>query len=356
MESPELMDEVFKDLFSSSGLKTQSTDQLCVLDIWGHLHNIETGANVYGPTTTALHIAARYDMTHYVSWRIARNRDYRNVTKSGQSILHWAAFYGSEGVTHIVLVKALREEFEAWKGQAARRDNRVPADGEDFILDMLMHIRDTKASTALHLASAQGHTNVVVMLVKTCWELPEFKLMREQLLMGPVDRWKLYSQLLVSQEDYINYPDCDGNTALHLAVSYGHLLVVQVLLEWGADWRARNHTGETALQITMRMARDYPELKQVFKAIAKLLNDKAYAALDLAKSPNPEARTVDKMFDGIRLRLTETSSSIPKPIQLSVHGIVSGLLNARRIDSSDGRLTWIHLPANNVRHIIPLLG
>jgi len=92
MESPEHIKILFKEIDSACGIELQPTNKFRVLDIWGHLQNIVTGTNVYGPTTTALHIAAQYNMADYVS-QVIRFEGYRNATESGQSPLHWAAFF-----------------------------------------------------------------------------------------------------------------------------------------------------------------------------------------------------------------------------------------------------------------------
>ncbi len=49
-------------------------------------------------------------------------------------------------------------------------------------------------------------------------------------------------------------PDDDGETALHIAASKGHLPVVKLLLKGGASAAARNHSGRTPLDLALALA------------------------------------------------------------------------------------------------------
>ena len=47
----------------------------------------------------------------------------------------------------------------------------------------------------------------------------------------------------------VNAQDINGDTALHRAAEAGHLEVVRVLLEFGADLSIKNNKGETPLDM-----------------------------------------------------------------------------------------------------------
>ena len=47
----------------------------------------------------------------------------------------------------------------------------------------------------------------------------------------------------------LNRVDCDSNSALHLAVTFGHLKITYILMMHGADVTLRNNVGFTAEQI-----------------------------------------------------------------------------------------------------------
>lgn len=60
-------------------------------------------------------------------------------------------------------------------------------------------------------------------------------------------------ELLLSEKPTINLPHPgSGDTALHFAVSHGNFEVVALLLRGGIDVHARNHTGETAIDVALR--------------------------------------------------------------------------------------------------------
>ncbi|CZR68981.1 uncharacterized protein PAC_18882 [Phialocephala subalpina] len=326
-QSADFIDKWLKEFLSACPREDHQEETLRLFDIWGHLKNIEIGMNIYGPTTTPLHLAACFSLDHYVSWwfsrerRLARDRGsmcdrrYRHVTESGQSVLHWAAFHG---------------------------------DQESLSQGMLMRGRDVNHSTPLHPAAARGHQNVTERLVEAHKELPDYTLARESQLEGSIKNGKLFSQIVSDQKEFINCGDRDQNTALHLAVSFGHLSVVEFLLNHGADWTTRNRMLETPAMIAVRLGCVSLESNRVFQAIGKLLNAKAYEALDLAESPLPEARFVDRMFGGTKFQFAKVSESIPKSIQISIHGLINGLNSALGVEDSELGLNWIHLPANNL--------
>ena len=58
-------------------------------------------------------------------------------------------------------------------------------------------------------------------------------------------------RLLSQYSGYVDVRDFQGRTTLHLAASGGHLQVVQMLLERGADINARNNADETPLYETL---------------------------------------------------------------------------------------------------------
>ena len=58
----------------------------------------------------------------------------------------------------------------------------------------------------------------------------------------------------------------DGNTPLHLAAFFGDEALVKLLLEKGADGKAKNSKGETALDIVSKEW--IPNWKQPIRALA----------------------------------------------------------------------------------------
>ena len=52
----------------------------------------------------------------------------------------------------------------------------------------------------------------------------------------------------------MNVQDADGNSALHLAAGPGHETTVRLLLENGANFEARENSGQMAEQVTTNLA------------------------------------------------------------------------------------------------------
>ncbi|NXH98958.1 ANKR7 protein, partial [Pachycephala philippinensis] len=103
--------------------------------------------------------------------------------------------------------------------------------------------------TALHLACANGHVDVVTYLVENNCKLNLFDNDNRSPLMKAVQcqQEKCVAILLEHGADP-NLADADGNTALHLAVlSCSNTTVAELLLEHNANIDAQNKEGYTPL-------------------------------------------------------------------------------------------------------------
>ncbi|XP_015483638.1 golgin subfamily B member 1-like isoform X2 [Parus major] len=108
--------------------------------------------------------------------------------------------------------------------------------------------RDKAERTALHLACANGHVDVVMYLVENKCKLNLFDNDNRTPLMKAVQcqQEKCVAILLERGADP-NLADADGNTALHLAVLPGNTTVAGLLLEHNANIDAQNKEGFTPL-------------------------------------------------------------------------------------------------------------
>ncbi|XP_021409173.2 ankyrin repeat domain-containing protein 26 isoform X7 [Lonchura striata] len=108
--------------------------------------------------------------------------------------------------------------------------------------------RDKAERTALHLACANGHVDVVTFLVENKCKLNLFDNDNRSPLMKAVQcqQEKCVAILLERGADP-NLADADGNTALHLAVLSGNTTVAGLLLQHGANIDAQNKEGCTPL-------------------------------------------------------------------------------------------------------------
>ncbi|XP_055556484.1 ankyrin repeat domain-containing protein 20B-like isoform X5 [Falco cherrug] len=108
--------------------------------------------------------------------------------------------------------------------------------------------RDAAERTPLHLASVNGHVNVVTYLVENKCKLN---------LTDSDNRSPLMKAVQCQQEECVavllehganpHLADADGNTALHLAVRSPNTTVAGLLLEHNANIDARNKEGNTPL-------------------------------------------------------------------------------------------------------------
>ncbi|XP_064278378.1 ankyrin repeat domain-containing protein 26 isoform X3 [Passer domesticus] len=108
--------------------------------------------------------------------------------------------------------------------------------------------RDKAERTALHLACANGHVDVVTFLVENKCKLNLFDNDNRSPLMKAVQcqQEKCVAILLEHGADP-NLADADGNTALHLAVLSGSTAVAGLLLQHDAHIDAQNKEGCTPL-------------------------------------------------------------------------------------------------------------
>ncbi|KAM4783306.1 ankyrin repeat domain-containing protein 26 isoform 7-T7 [Cyanocitta cristata] len=108
--------------------------------------------------------------------------------------------------------------------------------------------RDKAERTALHLACANGHVDVVTYLVENKCKINLFDNDNRSPLMKAVQcqQEKCVAILLEHGADP-NLADTDGNTALHLAVLSGNTTVAGLLLENNANIDAQNKEGYTPL-------------------------------------------------------------------------------------------------------------
>ncbi|NXP58005.1 ANR26 protein, partial [Chloropsis cyanopogon] len=106
--------------------------------------------------------------------------------------------------------------------------------------------------TLLHLASANGHADVVRHLAgKNCLlNLPD-NLKRTPLMKAVQYQQEECVAILLEHGADPNLADADGNTALHLAVLSGNTTVAGLLLEHNASSDAQNQEGYTPLNLAV---------------------------------------------------------------------------------------------------------
>ncbi|KAM6395726.1 LOW QUALITY PROTEIN: uncharacterized protein O9250_012685 [Rhynochetos jubatus] len=108
--------------------------------------------------------------------------------------------------------------------------------------------------TALHLACANGHVDVVTSLVENKWELNLLDGDNRSPLMKAVQcQQEECVAVLLQRGADVNLADADGNTALHLAVLSPNTSVAVLLLEHNASIDAQNKEGFTPLMLAVSL-------------------------------------------------------------------------------------------------------
>ncbi|KAM6396250.1 uncharacterized protein O9250_012295 [Rhynochetos jubatus] len=108
--------------------------------------------------------------------------------------------------------------------------------------------------TALHLACANGHVDVVTSLVENKWELNLLDGDNRSPLMKAVQcQQEECVAVLLQRGADVNLADADGNTALHLAVVSPNTSVAVLLLEHNASIDAQNKEGFTPLMLAVSL-------------------------------------------------------------------------------------------------------
>ncbi|XP_043083712.1 ankyrin repeat domain-containing protein 26 isoform X2 [Puntigrus tetrazona] len=143
---------------------------------------------------------------------------------------------------------------------------------------------DKENRTALHIACACGHTDVVQFLVESKVKLNLCDNQNRSALMKAVQCEQDRSvSLLLEHEADPNLVDINGNTALHLAVRIPSLPVVLQLLEHSANINAQNKDGNTPLMLAaMENHADMTELLLKEGADVNVKNQEQRSALMIA--------------------------------------------------------------------------
>ncbi|XP_059402528.1 ankyrin repeat domain-containing protein 26-like isoform X8 [Carassius carassius] len=143
---------------------------------------------------------------------------------------------------------------------------------------------DKENRTALHIACACGHTDVVQFLVESKVKLNLCDNQNRSALMKAVQCEQDRSvSLLLEHEADPNLVDINGNTALHLAARIPSLPVALQLLEHSANINAQNKDGNTPLMLAvMENHADMTELLLKEGAEVNVKNQEQRSALMIA--------------------------------------------------------------------------
>ncbi|RAK75233.1 uncharacterized protein BO72DRAFT_181849 [Aspergillus fijiensis CBS 313.89] len=326
-----------------------SEDGCTLLAVWGHLQNCLQGIEIYGPSVTLQHVFARYNMSEYLK----RYKSLEVKTESAQTILHWAAFYGSEEVVGLVINRTVETQLEVLL-QSSRKKHLT---GTRCLYFACRESED--GMSALDIAVQKGHVDIVNLLLSFRDRLEKRsdvdKVQKKWRLRQPEGFPLDYAssmrrELYAAWETHLNDNTQGRIPALHRAVKQRLPVIVKKLLGHGADWRVQSES-LTPLQLALRLAQDENPLHPATKTVVRILKLEAFAVLDNATCLDSEMEPVDRLYeatvnhiDGRDLLRSEV------PIPELFNGItIPELLKVNGVDQTGWRSTWIHLPANNMK-------
>ncbi|KAF7358495.1 P-loop containing nucleoside triphosphate hydrolase protein [Mycena venus] len=145
---------------------------------------------------------------------------------------------------------------------------------------------DKDGKTALHLALSWGHLDIVQLLIEHSASVDQADNYGTTLLhLASSKGYHDVGQLLIEHSTSVNQADKDGRTALHRASSMGHLNIVQLLMEHSVSIDQADKDGWTALHLAL--SRDHLNIIQLLIEHGTSINqadEDGWTALHLASS------------------------------------------------------------------------
>ncbi|PIN18231.1 26S proteasome regulatory complex, subunit PSMD10 [Handroanthus impetiginosus] len=129
-------------------------------------------------------------------------------------------------------------------------------------------IRNTDGRTPLHLAAMKGRAAVLAELVRANPEFNRALTDRDETGFHLCAKWNRFEALKSLGEEVgkygevVNWKDCEGNTALHIAVTNKHIQIINCLLTLnGLEVNALNKNGLTALDLLKQSPRGLRDME-----------------------------------------------------------------------------------------------
>lgn len=196
-------------------------------------------------------------------WQVKDQSDFlqellRVQDDKGRTPLHMAAWWGRQ--------QAVNELLEHIKTQS------------DFLQELLL-IQNEHGGTPLHVAAANNRGSIIGSLLEGVKDQPDFlkklfllkdKQGRTPLRVAVTARVESVKEVLKYVEDQPDFlqellqvQDNEGKTPLHVAAQYGSKVIVEMLLENGANPNTVDNEGKTPLALAEQ--RDYVEVANLLK-------------------------------------------------------------------------------------------
>ncbi|XP_053396874.1 transient receptor potential cation channel subfamily A member 1-like isoform X2 [Mercenaria mercenaria] len=213
---------------------------------------------------TPLHLAAEHDEVMVAEMLMDKQDDINLQDTAKFTPLLTAAKYNSPQVVHVLLEKEAKTDVRGEKGKsvfhyATENNNKdvleilLKYDEEATFrlteIKKLLDMADDDERTPLHVAAHNGYLQCLNILIKngagvfhTC------KGKKTVLHLAAAEGWTdIVAQLLKSWKGLVSLTDIDGRTALHDAVIHNQKKVVEILIQAGASVNALDTDNSTPI-------------------------------------------------------------------------------------------------------------
>ena len=187
---------------------------------------------------------------------------------SGCTALHKAAYNG-----HIQIVEQFIEfakrglcTLEGVDQEGSNALHKAAANGHTNIMELListgkidLSVLDNEGSSILHTAAFHGQDQVVILLLKHCASLLSVKDKSGYLPIHSAccsGNERVLALTLSETDNTVNAKDGKGYFPLHIAVAQGSITCIDYLLNHGADVTAKTSNGESALDTAIIFRRE----------------------------------------------------------------------------------------------------
>ena len=262
-----------------------------LIEYYGEIHIDEIRTDGWIP----LMIAAKIGDFNVAKLLISHNADIHLKNPDGETALHIAACYAHEHSTTLPIEVAKLLLDAGCTVDAARNDKKTPLmiaarKGNLNVAQLLLNHNanikcvDNNSATALHIAADNGQPYLVDLLLKSGSDINATdKNDRTPLLYASRKCHLHIAELLIKHKASINWmaKTEQGTTALHLAVFYDKIQMVQLLLENGADINVTKFNGMTPLMVAAD--RGLVRVAEMLINFGGLKNDNGKQAMKIAK-------------------------------------------------------------------------
>ena len=213
---------------------------------------------------TSMLLAIRHGYLTTINLLLEQGADPTVKNNQGWNAIHIAARFGQDNVLRLLFTKRFDWELEARASNGVTALLLAVRNGYPLTIDLLLEqgadpmTKDNQGWNALHVATAFGRDNVLRLLLAKQFD------------------WDLEARAF------------DGKTVLLLAVGNGHLTIIDLLLEQGADPTAKDNQGCNAIHRAAGYGRDtvleFLLTKQSERSLETQTSDGSTALLLAAKN------------------------------------------------------------------------